>query len=836
MSLLLETLKNAENLRRAKPSSTVGGVVRVAGDDHNKGEEPAVVSEPSRSELVLDLPDVVDKEARASEKNDVNLEKASLGAAAETTGFELTFESEPAKGELPAGEPVPIPSERAAPPLKSASMELEEWDFHSSWDDGFPDAIAMEEKIPESRKDGKTVAEHGEAASHVDREMDALFGEISVDSSNQEGLRQEELQLLSDAPPEKAWVGFQAIDDNSGDVGGGKGKEAPLTVADPVSFPPLEGGNNAVSTATVSLTIEETSTPPLASNREPPVVPGLAVEPVAAPPLASQPISLKKVDPALSQGGDEEPPPISPPIPPVNKAHRSMGGGALPVRLSFWGKMGRWWGSWRPAGGLASSGGGVSAPVLPKPSGTVKASGMAWSEAAKLMNARRLHEENVKRRKLLYASGAVLAVIVMVVIGYVTNYFLAPLEEETVLNKKVTTQPQMGLGASVRPGTGGGVPGNQGGVIAARGPGHQPGSNQGNMANMPMETIPATPVSAQESGSIPGKDANPGKASVATGAMSTEARPETSVVPPAGTSLQGGIALPPGNGQKEGMGQKRRGRPVGPRMENEMSVASTPAKESEPTSVKSTGAHRPKSTLDDRAAMPLFRQGSAPPPVTEGVPAAVGSLAEGRGNVPGQRVKRKDIELRNEEIIQGSVAFKRGDLDEAERLFLLVYTADKRDSRAMIGLASVALRRGDTRSAETYYRKILQSDPKNSIAMVGLSGIQGSARVEGEEGRLRQQLRETPDATHVHFTLGNMMAAQRRWSEAWVSFENASRLDRDNPEITLNLAVSLDHLRRIPEAIKTYQRALDAAGRFNKVNFSVDAVRRRIAVLQSGKL
>jgi uncharacterized protein HemY len=91
-------------------------------------------------------------------------------------------------------------------------------------------------------------------------------------------------------------------------------------------------------------------------------------------------------------------------------------------------------------------------------------------------------------------------------------------------------------------------------------------------------------------------------------------------------------------------------------------------------------------------------------------------------------------------------------------------------------------------------------------------------------------LREEPDAAHLHFTLGNMYAAQNRWGEAQSAYFGAYRLQAENPDYAYNLAVSLDELGKAAAAAGYYRRALELAAE-NGAVFDQPSVRGRLLKL-----
>jgi len=87
-----------------------------------------------------------------------------------------------------------------------------------------------------------------------------------------------------------------------------------------------------------------------------------------------------------------------------------------------------------------------------------------------------------------------------------------------------------------------------------------------------------------------------------------------------------------------------------------------------------------------------------------------------------------------------------------------------------------------------------------------------------------------PEATLLYVTLGNQFARQGRWAEARQAYVRALAGDPENPDITFNLAVSLDRLHQPALAIGYYERAL-ALAEHHAAGFQPEAARLRLQQL-----
>jgi Flp pilus assembly protein TadD len=172
-------------------------------------------------------------------------------------------------------------------------------------------------------------------------------------------------------------------------------------------------------------------------------------------------------------------------------------------------------------------------------------------------------------------------------------------------------------------------------------------------------------------------------------------------------------------------------------------------------------------------------------------------------------------------LSQAYLAYRSGKFEQAEQSYQQAYKLDSRNIDAILGLAVIAQRLGRDSLAAHYYAQALVLDPRNAVANAGMSALTTDSN---PESRLKTLLNEQPGSTALHFALANQYAGQARWGEAQQSYFNAYKLEPNNAELALNLAISLDHLGQKKPAAQYYQRALqldpDQSAGFNHKQIS----------------
>jgi tetratricopeptide (TPR) repeat protein len=165
----------------------------------------------------------------------------------------------------------------------------------------------------------------------------------------------------------------------------------------------------------------------------------------------------------------------------------------------------------------------------------------------------------------------------------------------------------------------------------------------------------------------------------------------------------------------------------------------------------------------------------------------------------------------NPALSRGYDAYQSGDLAAARKDYQSVLKADPYNLDALRGMAVISLREDRPDMAESYFQRVLVSDPQDAFAIAGLANLHSNSNPGAAETRLKNIGISQPDNAAPHFALGNVYAAQEKWSEAQQAYFKAYSVEPGNPDILYNLAISLEHLRQNKLAVQYYHLATQAA-------------------------
>ena len=187
---------------------------------------------------------------------------------------------------------------------------------------------------------------------------------------------------------------------------------------------------------------------------------------------------------------------------------------------------------------------------------------------------------------------------------------------------------------------------------------------------------------------------------------------------------------------------------------------------------------------------------------------AVSAANAVNAGVPTIQVRHPPAQL-GADLVRAAGAYNAGDLASARQIYESVLAQQGHNVNALNGLATIAQRQGKPALAETYLQRALESDPGDAWAQSALLNLKAQADPYAES-RLKALAQAKPGLFYTHFALGNLYAAQGRWSDAARAYQRAAASDANNPDALFNLAVSLEHQRQPGRAASYYRRTQEA--------------------------
>jgi len=229
---------------------------------------------------------------------------------------------------------------------------------------------------------------------------------------------------------------------------------------------------------------------------------------------------------------------------------------------------------------------------------------------------------------------------------------------------------------------------------------------------------------------------------------------------------------------------------------------------------------------------------------TKGLPTAVGDQssdrAPARSPAPEREQERREVSpiaiapqarVIDPSVVRGFDAYQRNDLADARESYQQALQRDPFNRDALLGIAAIDVRERHFDRAQAGYIKLLELDPRDVNAAAGLMALRGQVNPGLTESQLKTMLATNPDAAVLYFTLGNQYAQQSRWTEAQAAYFKAYTGEPENADFAVNLAISLDHLRKNAMALRYYRRAIELAAN-HTVSFNPNQVRTRIQELE----
>ena len=214
--------------------------------------------------------------------------------------------------------------------------------------------------------------------------------------------------------------------------------------------------------------------------------------------------------------------------------------------------------------------------------------------------------------------------------------------------------------------------------------------------------------------------------------------------------------------------------------------------------------------------------------------AAIGSaaLSEDTATVPARFTlsKKKTVSPVGTQLREAFAAYEKGNYSRAKTLYQRVVAASSNNRNGLLGLAAIAMRDGDIDRAYRYYSYLLKLDPSDAIAVAAMIDLFGKSNLRQGESAIKSLLSRDAEAPYLHFALGNLYASESRWPEAQQAFFTAYRIEPNDANYALNLAVSLDHTGQYETALDYYGIAIKLAGD-GGAQFDMTAVLTRVQAI-----
>jgi tetratricopeptide (TPR) repeat protein len=199
---------------------------------------------------------------------------------------------------------------------------------------------------------------------------------------------------------------------------------------------------------------------------------------------------------------------------------------------------------------------------------------------------------------------------------------------------------------------------------------------------------------------------------------------------------------------------------------------------------------------------------------------------------PGRDITITPARVQSDPVLEGAYqAYNAGDVARARDDYQRVLRSNPDNRDALLGLAAVETQAKRHDAADRYYTRLLELDPRDAHAQAGIIGLRGQVDPLAEESRLKNMIAAQPEASFLHFTLGNQLAAQGRWAEAQQAYFQAYASDPEHADFAYNLAISLDRMHQTKPALEYYRRAL-ALAQSRPVSFDKAQVSNRVSQLE----
>jgi protein O-GlcNAc transferase len=164
-------------------------------------------------------------------------------------------------------------------------------------------------------------------------------------------------------------------------------------------------------------------------------------------------------------------------------------------------------------------------------------------------------------------------------------------------------------------------------------------------------------------------------------------------------------------------------------------------------------------------------------------------------------------------LFEATVAHRRGQLEQAERLYRAVLDIDRRQFPALALLGMLKAQRGSYREAAAYLREALRLRPDDAgthfnygNVLLALQRFDDALDEFGKAAALR------PGFAEAHLNRGNILLQRKLPEQAIASYDAAIRARANYADAFCNRGHAFEELKRFDEALASYDEALAIDG------------------------
>lgn len=184
------------------------------------------------------------------------------------------------------------------------------------------------------------------------------------------------------------------------------------------------------------------------------------------------------------------------------------------------------------------------------------------------------------------------------------------------------------------------------------------------------------------------------------------------------------------------------------------------------------------------------------------------------------------------ELNRASKALISGQISAAISLYKAILEDDEHNNQAIFGLATAYQRDHQDAEAHALYTKLLKRDPNNKEALNNFLLLAANEAPEDALLELKRLERINPEFSPILAQIGMIYLKMHEPAQAESYLRRALELSPGNTAYIYNLAVTLDHEGKYPEALALYNQLLEAEKDGEDVPGSFAHIQERVAYLK----